>query len=182
MLTLNFKPFPVLETERLLLRRITKKDADDIFTFRKEPEVMKYIGKPNAKSVKEVKDLIKRMDDGIKSNANIAWGITLKNKDIVIGTIGYHTVEKEHYRAEIGYMLHPDFWNKKLAGEAIKAVIDFGFKTMNLHSIEAKLDAANIASKKLLVSQGFEKEAYFKENFFFEGKFVDTEVCSLIRK
>ena len=182
MHTVKFKPFPVIETERLLLRRIEKKDAAAIYIFRREPEVMRYIGKPTAQSEKEVKELIYKIDDGIKNNASIAWGITLKNEKEVIGTIGYHRIEKEHYRAEIGYMLHQEYWNKGLMSEAIKAVIHFGFENMKLHSIEAKLDAANIASKKLLTSHHFVKEAYFKENYFFEGRFQDTEVCSLIKK
>ncbi len=182
MLSYKFKPFPVIETERLILRRITKKDAEDIFNFRKEAEVMKYIGKPTAKSIKDVKELIVRIEDGIKANSSIAWGITFKNENRVIGTIGYHRVDREHYRAEIGYMINQPYWNQGITSEAINPVIDFGFSKMNLHSIEAKLDAANIASKKLLTKFGFIKEAYFKENYFFEGKFQDTEVCSLIRK
>jgi len=182
MLTFKFKPFPIIETERLILRKITKKDAEDIFIFRKEAEVMKYIGKPTAKSIKDVKELIVRIEDGIKANSSIAWGITIKNENKVSGTIGYHRMEPEHFRAEIGYMINQPYWNIGIASEAIKPIIDFGFKIMNLHSIEAKLDSANIASKKLLTKFGFVKEAYFKENYFFEGKFQDTEVCSLIRK
>jgi [ribosomal protein S5]-alanine N-acetyltransferase len=182
MLELKFKPFPVLETEHLLLRRITKKDAEDIYAFRKEPEVMQYIGKPTAKSVKDVKELISKIDDGINSNSNIAWGITVKPSSVVIGTIGFHSVEKYHYRAEVGYMLNQNYWNKRLGSEALEAVLRFGFLSMNLHSIEAKLDSANVASKKLLTKFNFVTEAYFKENYYFEGQFQDTEVCSLLRK
>ncbi len=182
MLTFNFKPFPVIETERLLLRKITRKDADDIYIFRQKAEVMKYIGKPTAKSVSEIKELIKKIEDGIKTNSKIVWGITLKNENKVIGTIGYHRMEMEHHRAEIGYMINQPYWNKGMANEAMKVIIDYGFIKMNLHSIEAKLDPVNIASKKLLTKFGFVKEAYFKENYFFDGKFQDTEVCSLIRK
>lgn len=66
--------------------------------------------------------------------------------------------------------------------EAIQTVIEFGFEKMKLHSIEANINPENIASKKLLEKAGFIKEAYFKENHFFNGKFIDTEVFSLLNK
>ena len=55
-------------------------------------------------------------------------------------------MKKEHYRAEIGYALHPAFWKKGIMKEAILAVVDYGFNKMHLHSIEANINADNIAS------------------------------------
>ena len=180
MLTINLKPFPILETEKLILRRITKKDAPNLFEMRRDINVMRYIGKPTCKTIKEARDLVTMIDNRIKNNEGINWAITLKIDDKLIGNIGLHRIIKEHHRAEIGYMLAPQFWNRGIASEAIQAVINYGFTTLNLHSIEALLDSNNIASKKLLTKFNFVKEAYFKENYFFEGKFIDTEVCSLI--
>ncbi len=120
------------------------------------------------------------MDNRIKANDGINWAVTLKTDDKLIGNIGLHRIVKEHHRAEIGYMLAPAFWNKGIASEAIEAIINYGFTKLNLHSIEALLDANNVSSKKLLTKFNFVKEAYFKENYLFEGKFIDTEVCSLI--
>jgi ribosomal-protein-alanine N-acetyltransferase len=53
---------------------------------------------------------------------------------------------------------------------------------MNLHSIEANINPENIASRKLLEKTGFVREAYFKENYFFNGKFIDSEIYSLLNK
>ena len=90
------------------------------------------------------------------------------------------TLQKENFRAEIGYALLPDYYKKGIADEALKAVIDYGFNTMNLHSIEANLNPDNIASAELLEKNNFEKEAYFKENYYFEGKFIDSLIYSLL--
>ena len=176
MLELNFDPFPLLETERLLLRKVCLDDAEDMFLLRTNAQIMQYIHRARAASIEDAKELIKKMNEPDR----IQWGITLHNNDTLIGTIGYHSILKEHYRAEIGYMLHPGYWNKGLMSEAIAAVIDYGFNEMKLHSIEAIIDPANDVSRKTLQKFNFIKEAYFKENFFFVGNFLDSEVYSLL--
>ncbi len=175
---LNFDPFPVLETKRLILRKISMNDAEDMFHLRTNEDAMKYINKPKLTSIDDAKEIIKKMNDPDR----IQWGITLKNKNKIIGTIGYHRIEKEHYRAEIGYMLHPQYWNTGLMSEAIAKVINYGFNEMKLHSMEAIINPGNTISRKILQKFYFIKEAYFKENFFFEGEFYDSEVYSLVKK
>ncbi len=83
---------------------------------------------------------MKKMND---ISVRIQWAITLKKEDKLIGTIGYHIIEKEHYRAEIGYMLSPHYWNNGLMSEALKGVVNFGFGQMGLHTIEARINPVN---------------------------------------
>ena len=180
MLELNFNPFPELISERLLLRRITMHDAADFLKIRSDINAMKYIDRPIATELDDMYKLILKINDGIDQNNAIGWGITLKKENRLIGTIGYHVIEKEHYRAEIGYMLIPAAWKNGYMSEAIKVIIDFGFSKMNLHSIEAKINPDNLASAGLLKKLCFSKEAYFKENYFYNGKFLDTEIYSLL--
>jgi len=59
-------------------------------------------------------------------------------------------------------------------------VIDYGFNTLHLHSIEGKINPVNIASAKTLESTGFIREALFKEDFFFNGQFEDTAIYSIL--
>ncbi len=92
----------------------------------------------------------------------------------------YLNFKKENYRAEFVYALHPDHWGKGIMNEVAEAVIDYGFKVLKLHSIEANINPENIASQKLLEKHKFVKEAYFKENFFWEGKFLDSAIYSLL--
>ncbi len=180
MLELNFKPFPTLETERMVIRRITKKDVDDLFFLRTNEETMTYLDRAKAASTEEVKDLIRKIDTGIKQNTAIGWGISLKNHTELIGTISYHRIEKEHYRAEVGYMLKPAYWKQGLISEALKKVIDYGFNHMKLHSIEANVNPNNAGSIMLLEKMGFVKEAHFKENYYYNGQFLDSVIYSLI--
>jgi ribosomal-protein-alanine N-acetyltransferase len=179
MLELNFEPFPNIVTDRLVLRNISMDDAEEMFQLRTNEEAMKYINKPKLKSIDEVRELIKKMSD---VSIRIQWAITLKKDDKLIGTIGYHIIEKENYRAEIGYMIHPQYWNSGLMTEALTKVIDYGFNDIKLHSIEAIINPANEISRKILKKFNFIKEGYYKENYFFEGTFLDSEVYSLLKK
>jgi len=79
-------------------------------------------------------------DEKIAANEMINWMITLKDDPKMIGTIGYYHIKPEHYRAEIGYMLLPNFQGRGYVTEAIAEVVKYGFKRMKLHSIEAVVD------------------------------------------
>ncbi|MBI3521003.1 MAG: GNAT family N-acetyltransferase [Bacteroidetes bacterium] len=180
MLELNFDPFPILETERLVLRRTTLDDAQDYFALRSNVDAMKHIAKPLQTSIEETKTLIYKINEMISFNDGISWAVCLKTDPKMIGSVSFHRIEKDHYRAEIGYMLHPSFWKQGIISEAVEAIIDYGFKQLHFHSIEAHIDPANIGSEKILKKHKFVQEAYFKENYYFAGQFLDTAVFSLI--
>jgi ribosomal-protein-alanine N-acetyltransferase len=181
MQNLSFTPFPYIRTQRLLLRQIKHSDLNEIFFLRSDERVMKYLDRPKAKTSAEVYDFIQKIIDSETNNEGITWAITLKT-DKLIGTIGFWNIQKEHYRAELGYILHPDYWGKGIMQEALSEVIDYGFKVMKLHSIEANVNPENTASIKLLERNGFSREAYYKENYFFDGKFMDSAIYSLLEK
>lgn len=180
MLTFNFDPFPELETARLRLRRITGEDTPDLFIIRSDRENMRFLARPLITSLDEARKLLETIDTGLRNNEHISWGITLKADDRVVGTIGYYRIKPEHYRAEIGYALHRDFQGRGVMSEALAAVLDYGFRQMKLHSIEAVTDPRNEASQKLLKRHEFVKEAHFRENFYFDGEFLDSVHFSLL--
>ncbi len=183
MLQVNFHPFPEIKTERLLLRRLIEEDAGQIFKMRSDENVMKFIGKNPITTMQEAVDFYNLVNDSLENNTGITWAITLiDSPEKMIGTIGFWRLIKEHFRAEIGYMLMPSYWKKGLAKEAVQKVIEYGFQQMNLHSIEAHIHPKNMASAMLLESTQFVREAHFKEDFFFNGVFEDTAIYSLLNK
>lgn len=182
MLELNFTPFPTLTTNRLTLRRIVASDAQQCFNLRNSATVMKYIDRPMAHKIEDAWEWIKKVDDGINNNQLICWAISLKEDPTLIGTISYHRIIKEHHRAEIGYMLHPLHWRKGLLTEAAREVIEYGFRELKLHSIEANVNPLNKASMALLKKFHFVLEAHFHEDFYFNGKFLDSYIFSLLER
>ncbi|MBK8551736.1 MAG: GNAT family N-acetyltransferase [Ignavibacteria bacterium] len=177
-----FDSFPVLETERLILREITPGDVREIFAIRSSEEAMKYFGHNVYTSLTEADDMINAIVNGFKNKEGIRWGITLKGSEKLIGSGGPWRLLKEHLRCEIGYDLLPQYWKKGIMTEALREIIKFCFDKMNMHSIEANVDPDNIASVKLLEKLGFEKEGHLKESFYFNDVFTDTGIYSLIRK
>ncbi len=181
MLTINFLPFPELETERLLLRRVHEGDVEQIFEMRSNPETMRYIPRPLITHRDEALEHIGMINDKIDKAEGINWAITRKEDPLLLGIIGHYRIKPEHYRAEIGYMLHPDHHGQGIVTEAIKAVVAYGFDQMKLNSIEAILDPGNGASAAVLEKNGFVKEAHLRENEYFDGKFIDTVIYSLLK-
>ena len=182
MLEINFKIFPVLETERLVLRQADLNDVNEMYAMRSDAEVMKYIPRPLSTDVSEAVEYIKSIDERMEEKECINWAITLKGDAKMIGNIGFYRMALENYRAEAGYMLLPEYQGKGYITEALNRLIDFGFKDMGLHSIEAVIDPDNIGSMKVLEKCGFIKEGHFKENEFYDGKFLDTAVYSRLEK
>ncbi len=183
MLTLNFSSFPVLETERLVLREHAITDAPTLFKMRTNENIMRFIDRERPKVVGDIETFISVFNAGFKQGQHIAWVIALKeNPNQMIGSIGYWRTNFANYRAEIGYMLHPDYWRKGIVSEALKATVNFGFEKIKLHSIQANINPGNDASRQILLKHGFVKEAYFKEDFYFNGKFLDSEIYSLLQR
>ena len=182
MLTINFSPFPNLETECLLLRRVNPTDIKEIFALRSNPQTMQYIPRPLLKTDEDALEHIAMIDTKIETNEGINWAITLKDNPKLIGVIGHYRIKPEHYRAEIGYMLLPEYHGKGIVSEAVKEAVNYGFQVMKLHSIEAIIDPDNHASAKVLEKNGFIKEAHLKENEFFDGRFLDSVIYSILNK
>ncbi|MFT3981766.1 MAG: GNAT family N-acetyltransferase [Ferruginibacter sp.] len=183
MLEVNFQPFPELVTERLILRQLMNEDAHEVFVMRSNRVSMQYIAKPVMQEEAEALVWIQRITDGLNNNEGITWCIALKDcPEKLIGTIGFWRLIKEHYRAEIGYMLMPEYFNKGYITEAVRCVNEYAFAQTQLHSIEAHIDPNNKGSESVLLKTGFIPEGYFKESYYVNGKFEDTAIYSLIRK
>lgn len=180
MLNFNFTPFPVIETERLILKRITNDDVNEVFELRSNPETMRYIPRPLVKTTEDALEHIAMIEEKIVANTGINWGISLKGDHKVLGIIGYYRLQPENYRAEIGYMLLPEFHGKGIITEAVKRLISYGFNELKLHSIEAVIDPENSASERVLEKCGFVKEAHLKEAEFYDGLFLDKVIYSLL--
>jgi ribosomal-protein-alanine N-acetyltransferase len=157
-------------------------DAPEIFFLRSDPAILQHLGKKPAATMKEAEEFIELVTANTANNEAIIWAIVLKEDvSTTIGTICFWRLDKAHYRAEIGYVLSPAWWQQGIMKEVIKRTLEYGFGEMGLHSVEARISPANIASAAVLESTGFVKEAHFREDFFYDGKFGDTVVYSRLQ-
>lgn len=180
MLVVNFDPFPILTTERLVLRKLRESDADEVLSILSNKELMQYIPRPLQKTREDAIAFIKSQLDLTHQNEAINWAITLKGEDKVIGMVGLFSLEKENFRCAVGYILHGDWQGKQIMAEALIPVLDYAFRVLKVHSIEALVAPENIASIKLLEKNNFIKEGHLKESLFYEGRFLDTLIYGLL--
>ncbi len=165
----------------MTLRPLELKDSEAIFQLRSNPEVMKYMDTETCLNSQDAEIFINRQIESNNNEQGANWGIYLDNSDKAIGYAGFWRINKAHFRGEIGYALDPEYWRNGLMKEVLECVARFGFQNLGLHSIEANINPDNKASAKLLLKLGFKLEAKFKENFYFNGSFLDSEIYSLLK-
>jgi [ribosomal protein S5]-alanine N-acetyltransferase len=178
MLELDLSSFPMLASPRLLLRQFTLADAAVMHALRSDPRTMEHIGRPRTTDIADAEAFIMRNEADRMRNESISWAITLKDDPALIGTIGFYRLKPEHHRGEVGYLLAPDHWGRGLMSEALNAAVACGFERFRFHSIEAVTDPRNTRSRRLLERNGFLLEGLFKENFLWDGAFLDSAVYS----
>ncbi|MCM3122801.1 GNAT family protein [Mesobacillus sp. AQ2] len=179
---MDIDTFPVLETARLVLRKVIKDDASSIFKYLSNEEVMKYYGLEPFKSINDALDEISWYQSIHNARTGIRWGITLKEQGVVIGSCGFHNIVSKHFRSEIGFELSQELWGKGIAAEAVEAIINYGFQHMNFHRIEALIEPQNRSSQKLVEKFGFIKEGLLRDYEFTQGKFDDLYMYSLLKR
>jgi [ribosomal protein S5]-alanine N-acetyltransferase len=175
------KEFPVIETERLILREVTTDDDKDIFTYLSDQDVMKHMGLEPYQTVKDVWEEIRWYQTIRKEGSGIRWGITRKDSGRVIGSCGFLNRASKHFRAEVGFELSKDHWGLGIAGEALQAVVKYGFQNLELERIEALIEPANLPSQKLVEKQGFVREGLLRHYEFTCGKFDDLYMYSILK-
>ena len=164
------------------MRKVSVDDKEAVLELRSNPIVNRYIDRDPMQTLDEASDFIQLVLRGLDNNDAMSWFIDLKETNRLIGTIDFWKIDKYHHRAEIGYVLHSDYHQKGIMSEAMNAALEYGFKRMKLHSIEANVNPDNVASRALLEKHGFVQEAYFRENFHYNGKFLDSVIYSLLNR
>lgn len=174
--------FPIIETNRLILREVAMDDADDMYTYLSDNDVVKPMGLEPFETVEDAADEIEWYQSIYEKGTGIRWGITLKDEGKVIGSCGFLNRQPKHYRAEIGYELSQAHWGKGIASEVLEAVVKYGFEHFQLERIEALIELTNVPSQKLVEKQGFQREGLLRHYEFANGKFEDLYMYSILKE
>ncbi|MBI9052711.1 MAG: GNAT family N-acetyltransferase [Bacteroidales bacterium] len=175
-----FKKFPVLETERIIIRQMLKTDVNVVFDFNTCQDSLEFIIRKPFKTIDEAKDKLSFFLSGIENKTAFWWVFTLKETGEDIGYGGLFDISTENNKAEIGYGLIKKYWNKGYMSEIINAIIKFGISDAELHKIYGAVISGNQASIKLLEKNNFKKEAHLTEHSFINGNYKDETIYSLI--
>jgi ribosomal-protein-alanine N-acetyltransferase len=174
--------FPVLYTDRFVLRKMDESDANEVFAYFSDDEVTRYYDLESFTEVDQAVQVINRWAERFDKNEGYRWGIADRETNKIIGSCGYHSWEKEHFKAEIGFELNRSHWRKGVMTEVLSPILEFGFAQMGLNRIEAFYDPDNTASKLCLEKAGFIYEGVLRQAAYEKGVFCDAAVCSILKE
>ena len=172
--------FKEILTPRLLIRKLSNDDAEDVFRVSSNPNVSKYVLWDTHRSILDSRSMIRVIQRAYRNEEPASLAIVLRETDQVIGTIGFIWIDHEHNSAEIGYSLGEPYWNKGYMTEALNAMLQFGFEKLYLNRIEACFDVRNTASGRVMEKCGMQREGILRKKLYNKGKYIDVEMWSIL--
>jgi len=172
-----------IETERLLLRKYTLNDAESMYNnWGGYEECFEYLPWEPCASVNEAEERIKMWIELYKDNTFYQWCIGLKENKGSIGFINLHNIDEDNLSAETTYILSPNYWNRGIMTEALRAVLEYGFGVMGLNRISADYFSGNDGSQKVMIKNNMTYEGTFRERYCKSGVFYDSIQYAVLKK
>lgn len=170
-----------LESERLILRRLTLYDAEDIFEYASDPQIDKYVPWEHNKSIDMTITFLKEEIAHYKEMNTFAFGLEHKENHKIIGIVNVGRWDKECDWIEIGYTISREYWNQGITTEASKTLIEFIFKEMEVNRIEAVCIVDNKASERVMQKLGMTYEGILRKRLFSNGNYYDAKMYSILK-
>lgn len=171
-----------LKSQRLDLIEITLHDLERVHDLHSLPEVDEFNTLGIPASLNETEIILNNWIRSIHAKECFIFKITNKETKAFIGLFGIK-IGKQNYRsAEVWYKLHPKYWNKGFASEALNTVLNFCFNELKLHRIEAGCATGNVASIKVLEKAGFICEGQKRKILPIRGKWVDNYFYAILEE
>lgn len=171
-----------METERLVLRPLAISDTADFFEYARREDTSRYLlWSPHA-SPEYTRAYLTMIGRFYRKGQFWDWAIEEKSSGKMIGTCGFTRIVEKHHMGEIGYVLNPSYHKKGYATEAVRAVIAFGFESLELNRIEGRYMVENTPSKRVMERCGMTFEGIWRGSMLVKGLYRDIGVCALLRE
>ncbi len=170
-----------IATERLILRPFGSGDLEQFVAYRRKPEVAIY-QRWSDYSEEDAKVLYDQQRK-LTFDTNNTWyqiAMMLTEDECLVGDVAVHFID-EGRQVEIGFTVDSDYQKQGYATEAMFAVLNLLFTTLNKHRVVAVCGAQNIGAQRLLARLGFRQEAAFCKNVFFKGEWSDEITYAMLR-
>lgn len=177
-----FSSLPRLETQRLLLRPLSMRDAADMFDYSRDPEVARHVLWDAHHSMNDTKGYLRYIIGQYHSASPSSWGIVWKENNRVIGTIGFMAYSEPDSVVELGYSLSRAYWNRGIMTEALRTVLWECFHTLRIHRVEAMHESSNPSSGRVMEKCGMRHEGCLRGKVFNKGRYRDVELWAILRE
>jgi ribosomal-protein-alanine N-acetyltransferase len=178
--------FPVLETERLLLRAFRASDAPAVLDLFSCVAVTRHHNIATMQAIETAESLVDARRSLYEQGAGIRWALIRRGwGDTVVGSCGCYHPHRAFRSMEVGYELHPDHWQQGIMTEALTAMLDFCYGDrffFRLNRVQALTELENRASIGLLRKLGFQEEGVLRAYGHWRGRFHDLCCFSLLRR
>jgi RimJ/RimL family protein N-acetyltransferase len=171
-----------IRTERLVLRSFRPGDEADVFAYRSQPGVVRYIpGDP--KTEEQVADMVaERSTAGRIDGKNPVVTLAVELGGRVVGDLMLHLDGldgADGRQVELGWVFHPDAQGQGYATEAARAITHAAFEDVGAHRVWAKLEPANTGSSRICERLGMRREALFEQASWFKEQWTDLSIYAI---
>ncbi len=175
------EPWLPIRTPRLILREFRETDHDDIHAYGSDPNVARFMDwGPNTPD--DTREAVARMlaDQSASPRDDVGLAIEHVGAGRVIGSIALHWRDRPNRTAELGYCLHRDFWGQGVVTEAARALLEAGFRHLDLHRVFATCDVRNTGSFGVMEKIGMRREGCLRRDRQVKGAWRDTYLYALL--
>lgn len=179
-MSIESSTFPVLSSERLILRQFTGSDLENVYSGLSHPEVIKYYG-ISFESLEATKEQMLWFADLEKNKTGIWWAVCSAEDGSFLGAGGLNEMSTIHGKAEIGFWLLPQHWGRGYMTEAMPLILDHSFSSIGLHRIEGFVESNNVNCKKAMNKLNFKHEGCMRDCEVKGGKYISIDIYSMLR-
>lgn len=172
--------FPIIKTERLLLRQFIDNDLENVFKGLSHPDIIKYYG-VSFQTLEATKEQMTFFADLEKNETGVWWAVCSADNKTFYGAGGLSSLNKEHKKAEIGFWLISEFWGTGIMKEAMPLICNYGFDNLELHRIEGFVESENKNCKNAMAKLDFQHEGTMKECEIKNGNFISLDIYSKVK-
>lgn len=174
---------PTLATDsgRVRLRHPRDADLDAIAELFSDDAHLRYWSHGAFESRAAARTYLDGIQEGWRDRELFQWGIADADTDALVGTVTVLGWDRRNRRAEIGFIVRPEWQGRGIATEAVRAVLRFAFDAMDLRRVEADADPANAGSLALLERLGFRREGLARQRWLTFGTWKDSVMLGLLR-
>ena len=172
--------FPILKSERTVLRQFTPSDLENVFKGLSHPDIIKYYG-ISFKTLEETIEQLEWFSELEKNETGIWWVICAKDSGKFLGAGGLNDRSKANKKAEIGFWLLKEHWGSGYMTEVMPIILNHPFDNIGLHRIEGFVDPMNVNCKKALAKLNFAHEETMQDCEFKDGAFISLDIFAKLK-
>ena len=171
-----------IDTTRLLLRPFQYTDDEYMLKYWiSDPKIQYMYSEPVYSTKTEVKELLDKYISSYEQDDYYRWAVIEKESNICIGQIAIYLVNSKNHFCEIEYCIGSQFQKRGYCTEAVRAIIDYAFRNINIHKMQVCHKHINEASKRVIQKCGFTYEGTMRDYFFMDGQYVSRLYYSMLR-